>query len=71
MNLTLILRNSDDDLSATEFKEADGYKAEDAIVDKMKYVKLAVWLVVFVSILVLYFTNDWLVGQNTCAKLWV
>jgi hypothetical protein len=59
-----VLANADDDLDADEIKNTtDVYShVKDKNIDRMKYVKMAVWLVVFVTIVVLYFTNDWLVG---------
>ena len=58
LNLTLMLRNTDDNLDAEEFRKSDAYSRSKGSHDKLRYVKLAVWLIVFTSIVVLYFQND-------------
>lgn len=66
MNVTLILSNVDEDKIDVE---GDVYARSGY--SKFAYIKSIVYIAVFTTIIVLFFTNNWLEGNNIMAVQWI
>ena len=75
MTLTLSKTEDEVDIDETELSSSDMFQKQQKAMGKhgksLVFLKTAAFLIVFVTIVVLYFSYDWLDGENTMAKTWI
>lgn len=66
------MNSVDEDIAINEIEgNKDFYARSSKHAKNFKYFKTIVWVGTYIAIVVMFFENNWLLGNNLISKLWV